>query len=136
MATDRNQDLPAVAEPIPLGISIAGGTVLVVGAALLAAAAIPPAELSGRAVVIAAAVGAYAAVVPDLRAVAAVSALAAATFVGFLVHRFGDLTGPGHAWSYAVLIGFAAVLGVGCRYLRSLNLGRDEPASLLRPRSR
>lgn len=122
MAVDRSQDLPAVGEPTPLGIRIVGGTVLVVGAALLAAAAFPPAELFGRVLVIAAAVGAYAAVVADLRAVAAVSALAAATFVGFLVHRFGDLTGPGHAWSYAVLIGIAAVLGVGCRYLRSLEL--------------
>ncbi|MEU4367740.1 hypothetical protein [Micromonospora chersina] len=135
MAVDRSQDLPAVGEPTPVGFSIAGGSVLVVGAALLAAAAFTPAELPGRVLVIAAAVGAYAAVAADLRAVAAVSALAAATFVGFLAHRFGELTAPGHAWSYAALIGIAAVLGVGCRYLRSV-LDHDEPTSPLRTRSR
>ncbi|WP_431944729.1 hypothetical protein [Micromonospora marina] len=58
-------------------------------------------------------VGAYAAVVADLRAVAAVAAQGAAVFAGFLAHRYGRLTGPGDARSQAVPIGFAAVLGAG-----------------------
>jgi hypothetical protein len=109
----------------PTEIRIAGGTVLVVGAALVAALAFAPSDLPGRVLLIAAVVGAYAAAVADLRAVAAVSALAAATFVGFLAHRYGQLTGPGHAWSYTVLIGFAAVLGTGYRYLRAISAGHE-----------
>ncbi|WP_030272865.1 hypothetical protein [Micromonospora globosa] len=58
----------------------------------------------------------------DLRAVAAVAALGAAVFAGFLAHRHGELTGPGDAWSRAVPIGFAAVLGAGCRHLRSIGV--------------
>ncbi|RLQ04896.1 hypothetical protein EAD96_13015 [Micromonospora sp. BL1] len=56
----------------------------------------------------------------DLRAVAAVAALGAAVFVGFLAHRYGELIGAGDAWSRAVPIGFAAVLGTGYRHLRSI----------------
>ncbi|MEU1835886.1 hypothetical protein [Micromonospora chersina] len=122
MAVVRDQG----SEPVPTGIQVAGGAALVVGAALVAAAVFTPGELPGRVLLIAGVVGAYAAVVADLRAVAAVSALGAATFVGFLAHRYGELTGPGHAWSHAVLIGFAAVLGAGYRYVRSINLDHDD----------
>ncbi|MBU8858560.1 MULTISPECIES: hypothetical protein [unclassified Micromonospora] len=48
----------------------------------------------------------------DLRAVAAVAALGAAVFVGFLAHRYGQLTGPG-------------VLGAGYRHLRSIGCAAD-----------
>lgn len=132
MAVDRDQGTTTVGEPTPTGISIASGAVLVVGASLLAAAAFSPAELPGRSLLVAAVVGAYAAVVADLRAVAAVVALAAATFVGFLAHQYGDLAGPGNAWSYAVPIAFAAALGTGYRYLRSINVDHDEAALLTR----
>ncbi|WP_123827049.1 hypothetical protein [Micromonospora globispora] len=132
MAVDRDQETPAVGEPTPIGIRIAGGVVLVVGAAMLAAVAFAPTELPARALLVAVVVGAYAAVVADLRAVAAVAALAAATFVGFLAHHYGDLTGAGNAWSYVVLIGLAAVLGTGYRYLRSINADDDEVAPLIR----
>ncbi|MET7831416.1 hypothetical protein [Micromonospora sediminicola] len=108
------------------GIRVAGGAALVVGAALVAAAVFTPGELPGRVLLIAGAVGAYAAVVADLRAVAAVTALGAATFVGFLANRYGELTGSGAAWSHAVLIGFAAVLGAGYRHIRSINVDHDE----------
>ncbi|ATO15252.1 hypothetical protein CO540_16575 [Micromonospora sp. WMMA2032] len=105
---------------------MAGGAALVVGAALVAAAVFAPGELPGRVLLIAGVVGGYAAVVADLRAVAAVTALGAATFVGFLANRYGELTGAGDAWSHAVLIGFAAVLGTGYRYVRSINLDHDD----------
>ncbi|MFE9692624.1 hypothetical protein [Micromonospora sp. NPDC005806] len=132
MVVDRDQGIPAVAEPTPIGFSVARGAALVVGAALLAAAAFAPTELAGRILLMAVVVGAYAAVVVDLRAVAAVAALAAATFVGFLAYRYGDLTGGGNAWSYAVLIGLAAALGRGYRYVRSINADHDEAVPLVR----
>ena len=102
------------------GFRGAAGAVVVVGAALVAAGVFTPDERPGRVLVMAGVVGAYAAVVADLRAVAAVAALGAAVFVGFLAHRYGELTGPGDAWSQAVPIGFAAVLGTGYRHLRSI----------------
>ncbi|MEV4809821.1 hypothetical protein [Micromonospora avicenniae] len=105
----------------PTGIGVATGAVLVVGATLLAAALFSPAELSGRVAVVAIAVGGYAALVPGLRALAAVTLLAVACFIGFLVNRFGELTDvSGEVWAYAAVIGFAAVLGVGYRYLCAL----------------
>ncbi|MFC0097735.1 hypothetical protein ACFFKH_09360 [Micromonospora marina] len=58
-------------------------------------------------------VGAYVAVAADLRAVAAVAALGAAVFAGFLAHRYDRLTSPGDARSQAVPIGFAAMPGAG-----------------------
>ena len=102
------------------GFRVAAGAVVVVGAALVAAGVFTPDERPGRVLVMAGVVGAYAAVVADLRAVAAVAALGAAVFVGFLAHRYGELTGSGDAWSQAVPIGFAAVLGTGYRHLRSI----------------
>ncbi|MEU8296390.1 hypothetical protein AB0C04_03750 [Micromonospora sp. NPDC048909] len=104
----------------PTGISVAVGAVLVVAATLLAAALFPPAELPGRLLVVAVAVGGYAAVVPDLRALAVTTVLAAATFIGFLVNQFGDLTGvSGGVWAYTAVIAFAGVLGAGYRHMRS-----------------
>ncbi|MDG4780064.1 hypothetical protein O7614_10470 [Micromonospora sp. WMMD961] len=91
-----------------------------IAAALLAAAAFPPADLPGRAFVMAIAAGGFATVVADLRAVAAVTGLGMATFVGFLANRFGDLTGAADGWSYAAVIVFASVLGVGYRVMRSV----------------
>ncbi|WP_130331216.1 hypothetical protein [Micromonospora kangleipakensis] len=106
---------------------------------LLSAALFPPVDLPARALLVAVAAGAYAALVADLRAVAAVTALAMATFVGFLAHRFGELTGGGGAWTYAALIAFAAVLGAGYRQLRSMASADGEEAarypSVARPRT-
>lgn len=111
---------------------------VVVAAALLAAGVFPPADRLGRALFMAVAVGAYAAVVADLRAVAAVTVLAMATFVGFLVHHFGELTGGADAWSYALVIVFAAALGAAYQHLRSVRSSspvQDGPPSLIRQRS-
>ncbi|SCL32976.1 hypothetical protein GA0070624_4615 [Micromonospora rhizosphaerae] len=125
MTVDRVQKGATYGEPTPTGVSVAVGWVVMVGVALLAAAMFPPAELPPRAVLMAVAAGAYAALVADLRAVAAVTALATATFVGFLAHRFGELTGGGHAWSYAAVIALAAALGTGYRHMRSIGSPGD-----------
>ncbi|MEU7842734.1 hypothetical protein AB0B39_17440 [Micromonospora sp. NPDC049114] len=93
-----------------------------IAAALLAAAAFPAAELPGRAFIMAIAAGGFAVVTADLRAVAVVTGLGMATFVGFLANRFGDLTGAADGWSYTAVIVFASVLGVGYRFMRSVPL--------------
>ncbi|SCG44809.1 hypothetical protein [Micromonospora inositola] len=120
MNVDRDQEAAGREEPTPVGVSVAAGAVLVVAATLLAAAVFPAPDLAGRALLVAVAVGAYAAGVADLRTVGAVAALAVATFVGFLAHRFGELTGGGDAWSYTPVIVLAVVLGAGYRRLRSV----------------
>lgn len=118
MAVDRNLRVRTGAGPAPTGVSVAIGWAGMLGAAGLAAALFSPAELPGRLLVVAVAAGVFAAVVADLRAVAAVTGLAMATFVGFLANRFGDLTGDADAWWYATLIGFASALGAGYRRMR------------------
>lgn len=114
MSVDRDPELVAHAETTPVGISVAAGAVAVTGAALVVAAVFGAAELPARVLVIAAVVAWFSARVRDLRAVAAVTALAGAVFVGFLANRYGELTG-GEGWSYAPLILFAAALGAGCQ---------------------
>ncbi|MFF4940728.1 hypothetical protein [Micromonospora sp. NPDC000729] len=91
-----------------------------VAAALLAAAVFPASEAPGRMLVMAVAAGVFASVVADLRAVAAVTGLGMATYVGFLANQFGDLTATADAWSYAVAIGFAGALGSAYRFMRSM----------------
>ncbi|MFF5175918.1 hypothetical protein ACFY3U_25290 [Micromonospora sp. NPDC000089] len=117
MTVVRDQRTARYGEPTPTGVSVAVGWVVVAGTALLAAAAVPAGDLPTRALLVAVAAGVYAARVADLRAVVAVTALAMATYVGFLAHRFGELTGGGEAWSYAMVIPFAAALGAGYRYM-------------------
>ncbi|WBB78486.1 hypothetical protein O7606_19970 [Micromonospora sp. WMMD882] len=97
-------------------------------AALLAAAVFPPSESPGRMAVMAVAAGVFASVVADLRAVAAVTGLGMAMFVGFLANQLGDLTATAEAWSYAVVIGFTGVLGSGYRFMRRIpGAAREEP---------
>ncbi|WP_446210265.1 hypothetical protein [Micromonospora sp. IBSANI012] len=129
MSVDRDQEAGTYGERTPAGISVAVGWAVMVGTVLLGAAVFPPVDLPARALLVAVAAGAYAALVADLRAVAAVTALAMATFVGFLAHRFGELTGGGGAWTYAALIAFAAVLGTGYRRLRAMASADGQEAS-------
>jgi hypothetical protein len=139
VSVDRDQETGTYGAATPTGISVAVGWAVMVGTVLLGAAGFPPVDLPARAFLVAVAAGAYAALVADLRAVAAVTALAMATFVGFLAHRFGELTGGGDAWTYASLIAFAAVLGAGYRHLRAMASADGEQAarypSVVRPRS-
>ncbi|RKN41101.1 hypothetical protein [Micromonospora endolithica] len=97
----------------PVAVTVAAGAVATIGAAVLSTVIFPPADQAGRLLLVAIVVGVFAARVADLRAVGAVTALAMATFVGFLVNRFGDLTGSAEGWALASVIGFAAVLGLG-----------------------
>ncbi|MEV1329838.1 hypothetical protein AB0J20_09705 [Micromonospora costi] len=131
MRVDRGGGRGTRDEGTPTGIGVATGAVVVVAATLLAAALFPPGDLPARVTVVAIAVGGYAAVVPGLRALAAVTLLAALCFVGFLVNRSGDLTGvPGRVWAYTAVIGLAAALGAGHRGIRALarrRTGRNGP---------
>ncbi|MBO4161254.1 hypothetical protein [Micromonospora antibiotica] len=120
MTVDPDPSAPAGRQPTPTGVSVAAGWAVMVAAALLAAAVFPPSEPPGRMLVMTVAAGVFASVVADLRAVAAVTGLGMATYVGFLANQFGDLTATADAWSYAVVIGFAGVLGSGYRLLRSI----------------
>ncbi|MFG1871762.1 hypothetical protein [Micromonospora arborensis] len=125
MVVDQEQKTAAVGGSTPTGVSVAFGWVVMIGAALLAGALFSSAELPARTLVMCLAAGLYAALVPDLRAVIAVTGLGMATFVGFLAHRFGELNAGGNAWSYAVVIAFAATLGAGYRWLRSAATSAD-----------
>lgn len=121
MTVDPKPSAPAGHQPTPTGVSVAAGWAVMTAAALLAAAVFPPSETPGRMLVMAVAAGVFASMVVDLRAVAAVTALGMATFVGFLANQFGDLTATADAWSYALVIGFAGALGSGYRYMRSIS---------------
>ncbi|GGO24615.1 hypothetical protein [Micromonospora parathelypteridis] len=125
MVVHWEQKTTVVGGSTPTGVSVAFGWVVMIGAALLAGALFSSAELPARTLVMCLAAGGYAAVVADLRAVIAVTGLGMATFVGFLAHRFGDLNAGGDAWSYAMVIAFAATLGAGYRWLRSVAANAD-----------
>ncbi|MEV1320261.1 hypothetical protein AB0J14_29790 [Micromonospora arborensis] len=118
MAVDRNLWEARGAQQTPTGVSVAIGWTAMIAASLVAAALFSRSEMPGRVLVVAVAAGAFAAMAPDLRAVAAATGLAMATFVGFLANQFGELTGGDGAWSYAAVIGFGAVLGIGYRFMR------------------
>ncbi|WP_249998354.1 hypothetical protein [Actinoplanes sp. M2I2] len=100
-----------------LGFGTAGGCVAVVVAALGAAALTGPQELATRLLILAVTAGVLARFLADWRAGAAVTVFAALTFVGFLAHQQGDLVSDVSPWPYTVLIGFAAVLGRGQRWM-------------------
>jgi hypothetical protein len=68
-------------------------------------------ERGARAQVFGIVVGVSAAVIRDWRHSAGVAVFGVLVFVGFLAHRYGDLTGDASAWRYTVLIAFAACLG-------------------------
>jgi hypothetical protein len=99
---------------------LAAGCVAVVAAAFLAAAAFGPAEQADRAVLMAICAGGLAAVLRDWRALAGVTVIAALLFVGFLAHQAGQLTGDPAPWRYTLIIGFAALLGRGQRWIRAV----------------
>ncbi len=103
---------------LPAGFGLAAGCVGVVAAAFGVATAVAPHDVAARAVVMAVVAGVAATLIADWRACLGVTVFAALVFVGFLAHRYGDLTGDDSAWPYTILIGFAAVLGRGQRWMR------------------
>jgi hypothetical protein len=119
MRTPEADPRPAVA------FGLAGGSTAVVAAAFLTAAAVAPGHLAARTVVLAVTVGVVAAIVHDWRACAGVTVLAALTYVGFLVHHDGVLTGNAAAWPYTIVIGFAAIVGRVERRMRRAEEARE-----------
>ncbi|HWS31382.1 MAG TPA: hypothetical protein VN408_01420 [Actinoplanes sp.] len=117
MAIAQNPRAARNVSQIPAGIGVAVGWAVMIGVAMVAAVLLPPEEVHGRAVLMAVAAGAFAALVTDPKVIVAVTALGAATFVGFLANQYGDLTLGDGAWSNAVVIVVGAVLGAGCRYV-------------------
>jgi hypothetical protein len=92
---------------------LVAGTAAVIVSGFVAAALFPGAEPAGRVVVMAVAVGLFAALTTDWRAGAGVAVIAALVFVGFLTHKYAVLTGDPTPWSFTPLIGLAALLGRG-----------------------
>ena len=98
---------------------LGAGCVAVVAAAFVAAAMFGPAEQVDRAVLMAICAAGLAVALRDWRAVAGVTVIAALVFVGFLAHQAGQLTGDPAPWRYTLIIGFAALLGRGQRWIRA-----------------
>ena len=100
---------------------LAGGCVALIGTAFVAAALFEPGssgETGGRLLVIAVVTGVLAALLGDWRAWVGVTLVAALIFVGFLAGHAGDLTSDGSFWSHTLVIGLAALLGRGQRWIR------------------
>ena len=101
--------------------TLAQACALAAGCAAVAVAAVTDAtflgrhELGARALVIGIVVGVSTAMIRDWRHSAGVATFGALVFVGFLAHRYGNLTGDASAWRYTALIAFAACLGRSVR---------------------
>jgi hypothetical protein len=103
------------AESAGFGLAAGCGAVVV---AALAAALLAPQDLAARALVVALTAGFTSVLIADWRACAGVTVFAGLVFVGFLAHRYGDLTGDASAWTYTIIIVLAALLGRGQRWMR------------------
>lgn len=105
-------------ERTPVGVNLAAGAVMVVAAALVAAL-IPTIHYGWRFAVVALAVGLFAAMTLDQRALAGVALLGWLVVNGFLVDRLGELSWHGspdlYRMSLLVVTG-AAGLAVGEAY--------------------
>ena len=105
----------------PTGLAIGAGAVGLVVAAIIAAA-IPSADAGWRFAVIAIAVGLFAAISLDQRALAGVVVLAALIYNGFLEGRLGQLAwhGSGDLWRLLILVtvsAFGLAVGEGVRFV-------------------
>lgn len=118
MVIVHQQRVVGARERVPAGVSVAVGWAAMIGAAFVVAAIVPAGEPAARVVVMGIVMLVFASRVADLRAVAAVALLGSATYVGFLVNRFGELTGDRVAWAYTAVIAGAAVVGAVYRWLR------------------
>lgn len=116
-----------------LGLRLVAGCVVVVAAAAVVTLVVPADALPLRALVMAAVVGVYAAVVPDTRATLGTVLIAALVFTGLLGDR-QDAPGSrvGDVACYTALIGFATLLGLGQRWMRSGSV-RPEPDAATPP---
>lgn len=106
---------PAAEPGVPIGVNVAGGSAVMVVAALVAAA-VPESAAGVRLGVVAVALAAFTVVTVDLRAAAVVTVLGYLVMDGFLVNRMGELSWRGAAdiRRFAILAaGALAGLGVG-----------------------
>ncbi|WP_326562803.1 hypothetical protein [Micromonospora sp. NBC_01796] len=111
--------------PAPFGIRLGSGAALVVAATCLAAALFPPSAPLARLLVVAVAVGGFAAVAPDPRADVAVTLLGFLCFTGFLLDRYGELHWhTGRSGGYLLLLAAATVLGAALGTIRRVLTGR------------
>jgi MFS family permease len=94
----------------PFGINLGIGTVLVVGAVLVAAL-IPPVDAGWRLGVVAGAVGLFAALTVDQLALLSVALIAWSLVDGFLVNRLGELSwhGSSDIWRLTLLMATGTV---------------------------
>jgi hypothetical protein len=101
----------------PFGINLAAGAVALVAAAFVAV--LFP-EGDARLVVVAVAVGWYAAMVADTKASLAVAGIGYLLFNGFLMNRLGELIWDGmtSAW-HLITFAMAVGLGLGQRWIRA-----------------
>jgi hypothetical protein len=103
----------------PVGLTIAGGSVAIVGAALVAAL-VPPADSAWRLGVMVAVIGVFAARSRQWQAMAALVPLAWLVVNGFLIDRYGVLAWHGAADAYRLLLlTLAAAAGLAIGYERS-----------------
>lgn len=112
----------------PTGPAIGAGVVALVVAAIIAAA-IPSANAGWRFAVMAVAVGLFAAISLDQRALAGVTVLAALIYNGFLEDRLGQLAwhGSEDLWRLMLLVSVGAgglALGESVRFAANLHAGR------------
>jgi hypothetical protein len=109
---------------MPVGVNIAYGAVVVVFAAL-GAAAIPSGDTGWRLIVVAAAVGLFAALTVDWRAAVFIAGLAWLVVDGFLVDQYGQLSWHGPA-DLVRLVVLVATAGLGVVLGRSRVIDADK----------
>jgi hypothetical protein len=107
----------------PTGLAIGAGAVGLVAASIVAAA-IPSADAGWRFAIMAVAVGLFAAISLDQRALAGVAVLAALIYNGFLEDRLGQLAWHGtDLWRLLILVtvsAFGLAVGEGVRFVANL----------------
>lgn len=113
------QSVDTGAAGTPFGINLAAGAGAMMASALVAPALFP--DLPARLVVVALAVGGFAALVDDVRAGLVTGGLGYLLFDGFLVNRYGELswTGTTSMWHVSVFV-LAVGLGLAWRSVRRL----------------
>ena len=101
------------------GITVGFGALVMVAATVVAAAMFP--EVPARLVVVALAVGAYAAAVEDLWAGLVTAAVGYLLFDGFLVNRHGELAWAGTtSVRHVAVLAFAVGVGLVWRWIRAV----------------
>jgi hypothetical protein len=126
-----NWSVRDAADVTPTGIAIAAGAAAMIVAALIAGA-VSTSQPGWRFAIMAIAVGLFAAISLDQRALVAITIIAFGIWNGFLEDRFGQLAWHGSAdlWRVLLLImaaAFGLAVGEACRYVQALRAGWTRP---------